>query len=154
MNGHNSSSRLKRLVMVSAAVLLPFGVVACGDDTAGPETGTDVEDVNENDYFGPDGLVGQEVTVSAEVTDVFGGKAFELGGEDYGDDSLLVLSGKDVQDVKMGDVVQVTGTVRDFTYDEYAADYGLADPGPYTPYGDEEFLVAKDINMDVPQENG
>lgn len=86
--------------MVGAAALLPFGVVACGDDTAGPETGTDVEGVTEDDYFGTDRLVGQEVTVSAEVTEVFGGKAFEPGGENYGDDSLLVLSGKDAQDVE------------------------------------------------------
>lgn len=50
--------------------------------------------------------------------------------------------------------MQVTGTVQDFTYDEYAADYGLADPSAYTPYGDEEFLVAKSINTDVPRESG
>ncbi|MGB3231559.1 MAG: hypothetical protein WA944_22340 [Mycobacterium sp.] len=132
------------------ALLALTGAVACSD-SEGPDEGADVEDITD-DYFDNDEYVGQTVTVSAEVTDVIGPQSFELAGNDWGDESLLVTSA-DNADVQQGNVVEVTGEVAEaFVYDTYAADYALGDPGLYITYNEEKFLIADSINKDVPQE--
>lgn len=139
---------------ITAALVL--ALAACGDDgddSTGPDEGTDVEDVTENDrYFDDDEYVGDEVTVSAEVTEVFGPTSFELAGDDWGDDSLLVVSAEDAPDLTEGQVVQVTGTVREFVYADYEADYGLGDIDIYEPYASEKFLEASSVAASVPTE--
>lgn len=138
---------------IIAAMALPLA--ACGDDDddgAGPEEGADVEDITEDDaYFDNDEHVGEEVTVSAEVTEVLTPTSFELGGADWGDDSLLVVSATEAPDLAEGQVVQVTGTVREFVYADYEA-YGLGEEEVYDPYGDEEFLEASSVDTSVPTE--
>lgn len=145
------TGRAPQWIAAAAAVVLPFSVAACGsDDTAGPETGTDVEDITEDDqYFASDEFAGQTVTISAEVEDVLSPKSFVLNGDDWGDDSVLVLSAQEAQDLQEDDIVQVTGTVKSFTYDDYAGDYGLAEPGLYEAYGDEEFIEATKVDQTV-----
>jgi hypothetical protein len=140
-----------RVAAAFAAAALPFSIVACGDDdgdTAGPEAGTDVEDIIEDDqYFADDQFVGEQVTVSAEVEEVLTPQSFRLDGGDWGDESLLVVSAEQATDVQEDDVVQVTGTVRQFAYDDYANEYGLTDPGVYDPYVEEEFIEASTVEM-------
>ncbi len=145
---HNRASML--IATAGTALLALTGAVACSD-SEGPDEGADVEDITD-DYFDNDEYVGQTVTVSAEVTDVIGPQSFELAGNDWGDESLLVTSA-DNADVQQGNVVEVTGEVAEaFVYDTYAADYALGDPGLYTTYNEEKFLIADSINKDVPQE--
>lgn len=145
---HNRASML--IATGGTALLALTGAVACSD-SEGPDEGADVEDITD-DYFDNDEYVGQTVTVSAEVTDVIGPQSFELAGNDWGDESLLVTSA-DNADVQQGNVVEVTGEVAEaFVYDTYAADYALGDPGLYTTYNEEKFLIADSINKDVPQE--
>ncbi|PXY22661.1 hypothetical protein [Prauserella muralis] len=135
--------------MACALAVAPLGAVACGnDDSAGGEQGADVEDIAENDYFGDEQYVGQTVTVSANVTNVLNQRSFVLSGEDYGDDSLLVVARKARKNVQEGDVVQVTGKVRQFRYDQYNQDFALGEADLYSPYDSEEFLVANRINPD------
>ncbi len=41
----------------------------------------------------------------------------------------------------------MTGTVREFNYDQYVTEYGLAqDETLYEPYDNEQFLVAKNVD--------
>lgn len=144
-----STSR-SRWAALAAAALLPLSATACGDDdTAGPETGTDVQDITEEDQYFADGdeFVGETVTVSAEVSEVLGSKSFVVNGDDWGDDSLLVLSAEEATSLQEDDVVRVTGTVREFTYDTYANDYGLVDPGLYEVYGTEKFIEASAVDQ-------
>lgn len=145
-----TTGRVPTWVAVCAAALLPFSVAACDEDSAGPETGADVEDVTEDDnYFGTDEHLGETVTVSAEVTDVISPTSFELAGDDWGDESLLVTSATEVQNLNEGDVVQVTGEVGQFIYGDYSEEYGLADVGMYEPYEEEEFLAATSVDTSV-----
>lgn len=145
---HNRASML--IATAGTALLALTGAVACSD-SEGPDEGADVEDITD-DYFDNEEYVGQTVTVSAEVTDVIGPQSFELAGNDWGDESLLVTSA-DNADVQQGNVVEVTGEVAEaFVYDTYAADYALGDPGLYITYNEEKFLIADSINKDVPQE--
>ncbi|PRX43699.1 hypothetical protein B0I33_114160 [Prauserella shujinwangii] len=147
----------RRLAGTAAAGLLaaaPFALTACGGESAGPEQGADVGDVAGDDWFGDNEYVGRQVTLSATVDEVVGPRSFVLGAQDYGDDSVLVLAQRDAPDVQEGNVVQVTGTVREFDYQNYEADYALGAADLYEPYGGEEFLVAQNIDKSVPQENG
>ncbi len=99
------------------------------EQSAGPERGVDVEEIQEPQYFYEGEYLGQEVTVSATVTDVIDPGSFELAGESYGEDSLLVQTAAPTL-VEVGQVVQVTGTVGQFhrlAEDDYA-------PGTYDRY--------------------
>ena len=129
------------------------GTVACGDDSAGPDQGADVEEITDNDYFSKaDQFVGDTVTVSAAVTDVLTPQSFQLAGDEWGDESLLVTSAEQAN-VQEGTVVRVTGQVAEpFVYGKYANDYGLGDAALYDPYDGEKFLIAENVTTDVPQE--
>ncbi|MDP8928202.1 MAG: DUF4131 domain-containing protein [Actinomycetota bacterium] len=120
---------LRSLVFLCFSALL---LVACGGESAGPEQGADIEDIqqqdqteafNEREFFeNPDNFVGREVTVSGKVTDeVLRARAFRLSGEDVGAPPLLVVSSQQAN-VETGQVVRVTGTVRRFDIQEFTRD--------------------------------
>ena len=46
------------------------------------------------EYFGSDQFVGDEAVVSSVVTGVLGGKSLVLDGSEYGDESLLAITGR------------------------------------------------------------
>lgn len=120
-------SRRAGLVAAGAlAAAAMLGGCAAGDGDAGPEL---IEEIQEPQHFYEGDYLGQEVTVSAVVTEVLGPRNFELAGRDYGEDSLLVQTPDPVQ-VEQGQRVRVTGTVGQFhllSEDDYA-------PGSYDRY--------------------
>ncbi|MUL42627.1 hypothetical protein FZ103_15850 [Streptomonospora sp. PA3] len=139
---------------LAAASILVLG--ACGDDSAGGEQGADVEDVQEGEGEGDNAIdVGDKVTVSAEVEDVLSNESFRLeGAEDWIDgDPLLVISAER-SDVEEGDVVRVTGIVRDFDYTTYSEDYELGDEGAYDDFENRHFIVADKIRQNASPETG
>ena len=108
-----------------------LGAVSCG--TEGPETGADVEDVQEapeetetnssaNPFDGPynqeffddlDVREGETVTVSANVNEIFTPEAFTIAGtEDTTVDPLLVVHKDAEPELKPELTVKVTGTAR------------------------------------------
>ena len=174
---------LLAILMVALAALL----AACNDDSAGPETGADVEDVAqeepvaeepleeeptaedpadvegtvEEEATGETGLadeaqsfVGQQVTVSATISEVVSPAAFRIGGEDFGGQSLLVLSAPAADFTDLGleldqelvdseAVVQVTGTVRQFDIAEFEEEFGVDyDDAVFEPFEGENVIVA------------
>ncbi|SEM14875.1 hypothetical protein SAMN04515665_13513 [Blastococcus sp. DSM 46786] len=101
--------------------------------------GTDA-DVGASDALGADddtaavfedsqSYVGQEVTVSAEIsemvttTDV--GSAFRIAGESG--DPIAVVSASPPAEIDANDVVQVTGTVVQVQRDSFEQDFGIAE---------------------------
>ncbi len=140
--------RASWLVAAVAAAALPVSVVAC--DSAGPEKGVDVDDVTDGKFFQSGKYVGQTVTVSADVKNVHTPTSFELDTAQWGDDSLLVVSGNPLKELSANDTIKVTGTVREFNYDQYVTEYGLAqDETLYEPYDNEQFLVAKNVDQTI-----
>lgn len=107
----------RRLLALSAVAAL--GLAACtSEDTAGPEEGVDVEDVQEAEQdvnvgvFDPQPLLGDEITVSGEVSEVLSANAFRIAGDEFGDEGLgIVTAGP--PELEGGAVVQVTGIVRE-----------------------------------------
>jgi hypothetical protein len=98
--------------MVAGTAVAVVALVGCGDDDrgAGPERGVTVDEVQEDQYFYEGEYLGQVVTVSGAVTEVISDRTFEIDGEDYGEDSLLVITAEPVT-VAVGDVLRITGTV-------------------------------------------
>lgn len=136
--------------LLAAAVLAGSGLLvgACaGGETAGQETGVDVEDVTQAEISAAD--IGSQVTVSADVETVRSPTSFVLEAPDA--DGLLVLAAKKPS-VKEGALIQVTGTVREFAFDEFADEYGLEDGEVYQPYATEAFIEATKVSKTVQQE--
>ena len=107
------------------------------------------EEVAEN----PKRFVGQRLTLTGEVDEVFGDRAFELEGNDViFDDELLVLSKSPIrlvgQPVKDDDRVIVTGTVREFTVTELERDLTWdLDPELEVRWRDGTAFVAESVSL-------
>lgn len=108
----------RRAVALAAAAVLAAG---CSPDSAGPErgvtTGDLVDDVLQVE-------AGSTVTVSAEVSDVFGPHAFALAGDTFGGERLLVVGAADPA-VEEGEVVRVTGVVTPFDRPRFEAELNV-----------------------------
>lgn len=129
--------RTARTTAAALAAVAGFGLAGCS--TEGPETGADVEDVTEGEVLesspatenGPttgdafvgdydqgfsderETYVGQQVTLSAEVSDVISDDGLVIAGTAENTvDPLLVLYDMDQVDVEEGQVVEVVGTVQ------------------------------------------
>lgn len=155
-----SRIRNNRSVAAPLALATVVALVAgCSNDSAGPEQGTDVEDVAEAEPEEGEGaqLLGQNVTVSGEVDEVVDEGAFRVGGDDLGGDSALVLSqsgsfddlGTDVNEGLVEDdtVVQVTGTVREFDLAAFEEEFGVDyDDELYEEFEGEVVIVADQVS--------
>ncbi len=169
-----------KLFVAGGLALAPFTLVACGDDSTGPEQGVSAGDIadegadnggdNEVDnsgliydglydsdfYNDSDTYVGEEVTVSATVNDVIDANSFTIAGtDDTSVEPLLIVGADMAADVEEGQVVQVTGTVQD-GFDEVTVedDLGvdLTDDG-YSDFADGNYIAADSIDTSVPAEN-
>lgn len=130
----NKKNRLARAAALGAVPVLALGLVGCSNDTAGPESGADVEDVQELDededpgtveeevtdvydglydanfYDNYDEYEGEEVTVSAKVNEVLSPEVFTIAGtEDTTVDALPILHTDPLDDLAADVDVQVTG---------------------------------------------
>lgn len=104
-----------RPLYFAALVLLLTGVAACQSE--GPEQGATVSQLIDD----PQQYIGQNVTVSGEIEQVFSDAAFAIGGEEFGDrlmvymsPSVTVYGQRSAPDTSFmaGDIVQLTGQVR------------------------------------------
>jgi hypothetical protein len=151
MTNSATIARAPRWLAVLVLALLPLSLAACVGDSAGPETNAEVQDVTDNEnIFTDEEYIGQKVAVTAEVTDVIGPKSFAIGGRDYGEDSLLVLTQKGTADVQKGEMAHITGTVERFTFADYADVYGLDDERDFEAYHDKQILIAESIRLSTP----
>jgi hypothetical protein len=139
MSDHANMGWSARTRIAALLGLATLGLAGCG--TSGPETGTDVEDVQDaaDDPLGAeaprsatpsvpggpyeglydqkfvdelDSLEGHTVTVSADVNEVVAPEAFTIAGtEDTTVEELLVIYDGDLADLEPGKPVRVTGIV-------------------------------------------
>lgn len=165
--------RTRPLVRTAAGGVLAFSALslaACGD-TAGPETGTDVEDVNEaaeeeevaanEPYEGaydtgfydqiPD-IEGQTATVSADVNEIIDPSAFTIAGtDDTSVDELLVVSATEVSGLQPDLTVAVTGTVHtDFDLPTVEEELGVdLDDALFEEYEQQAYISATSVDTSV-----
>lgn len=149
------STVFKRLATGTALALTLTGVAACSeDDSAGPEAGAvTAEDLQgledrvgaleeavgalgdgadagaDGEPAGQSDVIGQEVTVSAEVSELItstdAGSAFRIGADSGA--SVAVLATAQPEGLDTNDVVQITGTVRMVNRDSFEQDFGIAE---------------------------
>lgn len=158
---------LARTAVAGVFAASALSLTACSEDTAGPETGTDVEDVQEEDVAadGPyDGLydtafyddinsyVGEEVTVSADVNEVISPSSITIAGTDDTDvEALLVVSATEGTGLEPDLTVAVTGTVEQaFDLTTVEEDLGVdLDDDLYDAWDQEPYLVASSVDTSV-----
>lgn len=143
-----------------AAIALGMVVLAgCGDDgdSTGPEEGVTVEDVMEEpglDYdFDGDGQpdadehLGEEVTVSGEVSAQVDDRVFHVAGEP-GTAGLLVVSDEPIVDrLDSDDVVRVTGTVREVAPSTFERELGVPYDEDYDSFGGRHAVFATSVEV-------
>lgn len=150
----------KRALAAPIALAAALTLTGC-NDSAGPEQGTSVDDVedadpDENDRPGPD-LLGQSVTVSGEIDEVAGDSAFWLGdGSWFGEGAPVVSATGDFTEFDIEDtealaeddtVVQVTGTVEEFVLADFEEDQGIdLDDDAFEELEGEAVIVADDVS--------
>ena len=136
------------LLLLAAIAIVTWVVWLSDDDEAGPEAGVTLEDVADDRFT--DELIGQQVTISGEVSaQLVPGRTFWIGGGLGGED-VLVAAGEASAGLDDGATVQVTGTVADFETLDLAGELGLDedDLGPeFGPY--EEQNVIRDASVTV-----
>ncbi|MGQ1838878.1 hypothetical protein ACT4S2_10510 [Kocuria turfanensis] len=129
------STRTTRTLAAGLFAVAGLGLAGCGSE--GPETGTDVEDVtdgevvessaaatedagamalayegdyNQDFYDEVTTYTGQQVTLSAEVSETISPDTFAIAGAV---DPLLIVEEQEIPPLDDGQVVQVTGTVQE-----------------------------------------
>lgn len=112
--------RSGRLAVVAAVALVPV-LAACGEDEVPADTGA-VEEPAQDEL--EELALGETVTVNGEVSEVIGPNAFTVGGEEIGDNPILVV-GAQVPELEEGAEVEVAGTVVEFQVLGYEEDLDL-----------------------------
>ncbi len=149
-------------LMLGAAVLL----ASCGGEegaerpaedveSEGPAAGVTLTDIVES----PDDFFGKSVTVSGEVNELVGPQAFTIGGEDFlGTDELLIVGAQQLPNIIEGvpegepaeigedDIVQVTGTVREFVITDIEEEIGAdLDDALFEEFEGQPVVVAEQV---------
>jgi hypothetical protein len=157
---------------MAAGIVAVAGLGLAGCNTEGPEEGTDVEDVTEGEvlesspapqetdpevgagYVGPydqafydesETYAGQEVTVSAEVTETLSTDTFVIAGAaGTAVDPLLIVEKQEIPPLDDGQVVEVTGTVaQDFDIAATEEELGIdLEDELYADYVGEPYIMA------------
>ncbi len=165
-----STARLRgharRTLAPAAALALLFGgATACSDDSAGPEGGTTVEDIAAEDeedevadepfevdaetaevFADPAAFVDQEVTVSAQVSEVISEQAFVIGNEEQ---QILVVGAESLGVTLMpGVVAQVQGVVKGFNLVEVEEALGVdLDDDSFVPFEGQNYIISDNVDL-------
>jgi len=144
---------LKTLRFIALAGLAPgmaLGPLACTKNTPAPENAR-IEDIKEN----PSAYLGKTVTVSGEVERVFGTRAFELGGKDFFDSEIRVITAQPLKEnvrrraeepFRADDIALVTGTVRNVTVAEVEREFSFdLDPNYEVEFENKPAIVATSV---------
>jgi len=139
----------------AALTLAALTVSGCGNDTAGPETDTDVEEVQpdvirDTVEEAEQAQDGESVTVSARVNEIISPLSFTIAGtDDTTVDPLLVVHDDQLPEVEPGQIVQVTGTVyRNIQLPRLEENAGIdLDDGLHEEWEDKTCIVATQVSV-------
>lgn len=152
----------RRAALVAFLAAAGLGLSACGEDDTTPGTGTEPTDLRgeedlEDPYDGPldeswaqdaEAYVGQEVTLTAVVDEVFSPESFTItGAEGTEVEPYLVVAREDAPDLTAGDEVVVAATpVDDFAVTDVEAELDLDLPDEDVEEWDGElYLSASEV---------
>ena len=156
-----------RTGLAAVAAVSALGLSACGG-TEPLEEGVDAADVTEDDGLdaregGPlagvdnpaffedlESYVGDEVEITAEVTEVISPTAFTIAGAgDTSVSSLLVVGAEEFTALEPDATVEVTGTVREaFAVADVEEELGIElEDELFADWDQENYLVAEDVEV-------
>jgi hypothetical protein len=123
------------------------------EQSAGPEAAVTVSNITDN----PQEYYGSTVTVSGQIGELIGPRAFTIGTEDdVGGGTLLVVGAKqlpeiiegEAEEVATGDVVQVSGPVQEFNIAEIEDEFGFdLEDGLFSEYEGDPVVVANTVDL-------
>lgn len=143
-----TSSPLKHTLLLSICLASALLLGACQSE--GPNALVTISDLQDD----PDQYTGQTVVVSGDIDDVYS-SSFTIGGQGFGDELLVIvpddaeLSGGRTGDQPYtdDDIVQVTGTVRDYLVTDIESEFGLG-LDPEIEYEEQEpTVIASSIEI-------
>ncbi|MGH4010245.1 MAG: hypothetical protein ACRDTH_19155 [Pseudonocardiaceae bacterium] len=126
---------VRYVVGVIAMAVLPL--VACASDETvsepevlSPPAVTDQRGIGEQGQGGAaqeslEGRLGQQIQVTGEVATIISPNAFTIGGDELGENPILVVGANLPAGLTTGDTVRVTGTVKEFQVPGYEKDFDL-----------------------------
>lgn len=135
--------RTRRMnTIIAAAALATATLTGCGDDadtvaedaTVPDEAEETVTEETEQPGVGEEGEggaaqdeleVGQDVSLTGEVAEVLSPEAFTVGGDEIGENPILVVGANVPADLAEGDTADISGTVVLFTVPGYEEDLDL-----------------------------
>ena len=144
-------ARMPKAVAAFAVASLLLGAVGCGDDGEQPREGVRVEDLtgDASGNFDLDEIeAGNRISLRAEVAEVLSPNSFVLAPKDTAGERMLILH-KD-SEVRQGDIIQLAGIARVFSYDDASGNYELADVGAYQEFDGDLSLEADLTDEDLP----
>lgn len=158
--GLTTKTLSKRTLATSVAFAAAVALAGCSDDSAGPEQGTDVEDVAEAEPGDSDDggdLLGRTVTISGEISETIDPAGFWLGGDGnlFEEGAPVISTAGDFTRMDIDDpeslmdndtVLQVTGTVAEFVVIDFEEEYGVdLDDELYEDLDGETVVVAEEV---------
>lgn len=145
ISSHTPLYSLATLLLVSGLVGLLGGCQLMRETSTNPTTTLGAIELNPRDYLG------ETVTVSGEVNEVYGSDSFTIGGDDFSGELLIVVSSATElvsartgnQPVGYNDIVQVTGTMHAYDAAALEDDFNV-DLSPDLDYDDQKPALVAD----------
>ncbi len=122
---------------VGVVAMVVITMVSCGNDETDrdpqvftPPAVTDPRGVGEQGQGGAaqeslEGRRGQQIQVTGEVAAIISPQAFTIGGDDIGENPILVVGANIPTGLTSGETVRVSGTVKEFQVPGYEEDLDL-----------------------------
>ncbi|MFI7584231.1 hypothetical protein ACH9DO_10595 [Kocuria sp. M1N1S27] len=128
-----TSSKKKMFALPAAAAFASALMVGCAEETP-------VQEAEEGDAAATAAILSETVTMQNEVTEVVGPNLFTVGE----DDTPVVGVDASAMDINDGDMVQVTGTVRQIVETDIETGWGVE-------FNEDEvsYLVERELDLGV-----
>ncbi|WP_298584831.1 hypothetical protein [uncultured Kocuria sp.] len=127
------TSSKKKFALPAAAAFASALMVGCAEETP-------VQEAQEGDASAQAAILNETVTMQNEVTEIVGPNLFTVGE----DDTPVVGGDAADQDLQDGDMVQVTGTVRQIVETDLETDWGVDFEDAETSY-----LIERELDLGV-----
>lgn len=128
-----TSSKKKMFALPAAAAFASALMVGCAEETP-------VQEAEEGEATAQAAILGETVTMQNEVTEIVGPNLFTVGE----DDTPVVGVDASAMDIQDGDMVQVTGTVRQIVETDIETGWGVE-----FDENEASYLVDRELDLGV-----
>ena len=139
----------RQMAATVVAVALTVALGGCGEEASTVPEGVTAAELNDPAAFDLDEAeAGQRVSLRVTVEEVLSPDSFVVPPQDGGSGRLLVLS--EQHRAERGDVLQVGGLLRVFSYEDQALAFELDAAEQYSEFDAQLVLLATLVDEDLP----